>query len=287
MKNNTKLIMETWRRFLKEEEESMSGKTPLPGEAPFEKEQPVSHDEHLGSSDPYNFSDLGPEESSYDDDYEDLPGDLPGDFETMHDEIDDLVRQGMPRNEIEAKYPQFSPAQLDAIYANFYDMQSLAAEERDELNDPDIDEFGNKQENPFADEDGPYWKLITMKYPKFYENSKLPVILSKFAPIDIWAITLGPWVFCRGELSERTKRHEAIHYLQYRELWFVGFLLVYLFDYLWAAIISKKGFSRDSYLAIRFEQEAWSCDDFEDYIEKRKKFAWAKYPLGGEKNEQQ
>ena len=126
-----------------------------------------------------------------------------------------------------------------------------------------------------------------MKYPKFYENSKLPVILSKFAPIDIWAITLGPWVFCRGELSEKTKRHEAIHYLQYRELWFIGFLLIYLFDYLWAAIISKKGFSRDSYLAIRFEQEAWSCDDFEDYIENRKKFAWAKYPLGGEKNEQQ
>ena len=122
-----------------------------------------------------------------------------------------------------------------------------------------------------------------MKYPKFYENSKLPVILSKFAPIDIWAITLGPWVFCRGELSEETKCHEAIHYLQYRELWFIGFLLIYLFDYLWAAVLSKKGFTREAYLSIRFEQEAWSCDKTEDYLEKRKPFAWKDYPLGGKK----
>jgi hypothetical protein len=121
-----------------------------------------------------------------------------------------------------------------------------------------------------------------MKYPKFYENSKLPVVLSKFVPIEIWAITIGPWVFCRGELSEKTKRHEAIHYLQYRELLFIGFLLVYLFDYLWAAIIKRKGFTRNSYLSIRFEQEAWHCDDYEDYLENREPYAWKNYSLGGE-----
>ena len=120
-----------------------------------------------------------------------------------------------------------------------------------------------------------------MKSPKFYENSKLPKFLSKFAPIDIWAITLGPFVFCRGELSEKTKRHETIHFLQYKELFYIGFLAIYLFDYLWAAIVKKKGFSRESYLSIRFEQEAWERDDQEDYIPKREKFAWKKYPLGG------
>ena len=124
-----------------------------------------------------------------------------------------------------------------------------------------------------------------MKYPKFYENSKLPVILSKFAPIDIWAITLGPWIFCRGEMSKETKRHETIHYLQYKELFFIGFLCIYLFDYLWAAILSRKGFSSDSYLSIRFEQEAHSCDKIENYLEIRQKFAWRKYPLGGSKKE--
>lgn len=120
-----------------------------------------------------------------------------------------------------------------------------------------------------------------MSFPKFYENSKLPVILSKFAPIEIYAITLGPWIFCRGELSEKTKRHETIHYLQYRELWFIGFIVVYLFDYLWAAIIKRKGFTRNAYLSIRFEQEAWNCDEIEDYLENREKFAWLNYSLGG------
>jgi hypothetical protein len=121
-----------------------------------------------------------------------------------------------------------------------------------------------------------------MKSPKFYENSKVPSILSKMSPIDIWAITLGPFVFCSGILSEKTKRHETIHYLQYKELWFFGFVFVYLFDYLWAAVLCRKGFTRESYLSIRFEQEAWNCDDFEDYISNRKKFAWKSYHLGGE-----
>jgi len=120
-----------------------------------------------------------------------------------------------------------------------------------------------------------------MKEPKFFENSKIPVYLSKFAPIEIWAITLGPFVFCKGELSEKTKRHETIHFQQYIELWYVGFIIYYLFDFLYAAIISRKGFTRDAYLSIRFEQEAWECDDDENYLEKREKFAWKKYPLGG------
>ena len=124
-----------------------------------------------------------------------------------------------------------------------------------------------------------------MTSPKFFENSRIPKFLSKFAPIEIWAITLGPFVFCRGTLSKKTKRHETIHFMQYKELWFIGFLLIYLFDYFWAAFVSKKGFSRDSYLAIRFEQEAWECDDQEDYLEKREPFAWKKYPIGGPKKD--
>ena len=121
-----------------------------------------------------------------------------------------------------------------------------------------------------------------MKYPKFYENSKLPVILSKFAPIEIWAITLGPWIFCRGVMEESTKRHETIHYLQYRELFFIGFLFIYLYDFFYAALIKKKGFTRKSYLSIRFEQEAWTHDSDPEYLDKRETFAWRKFPKGGE-----
>ena len=38
--------------------------------------------------------------------------------------------------------------------------------------------------------------------PFFIENSKVPVVLSYFAPIDIWAITLFFLVFCKGNLQE-------------------------------------------------------------------------------------
>ena len=120
-----------------------------------------------------------------------------------------------------------------------------------------------------------------MKFPIFIEDSKIPAWLSKIAPIDIWAITLGPLVICRGKLSEQTKRHETIHYFQYKELWFVGFLIVYLLDFLYAAIITKKGFTREAYLAIRFEQEAWDKDDDLDYLPNRKEYAWKSYKLGG------
>ena len=118
--------------------------------------------------------------------------------------------------------------------------------------------------------------------PWLFEHSKVPVILSKFAPIEISAITLFCFVFSRAEIGEKTKRHETIHFQQYLETFVIGFLLVYLFDYLYSAIIKKKGFTRDSYLAIRFEQEAWECDDFTQYLETRKRFSWLDYPLGGE-----
>ena len=121
-----------------------------------------------------------------------------------------------------------------------------------------------------------------MNQPKFYENSRLPKFLSKFAPIEIWAITLGPFVFCSGVLSDKTKRHETIHFFQYKETLWIGFLLIYIFDFLWAAIVKKKGFSRKAYLSIRFEQEAWHCDDYVDCLENREPYAWKNYPLGGE-----
>lgn len=119
--------------------------------------------------------------------------------------------------------------------------------------------------------------------PLFFEDSKVPVWLSKFAPIEINAITLFCFVFSRGKIAEKTKRHETIHFQQYLETFVIGFLLIYLFDFLYAAIIKKKGFTREAYLAIRFEQEAWECDDYINYLSIRKRFAWwSGYPLGGE-----
>lgn len=128
---------------------------------------------------------------------------------------------------------------------------------------------------------GVFQMLKNLK-PIFVENSKVPAFLSRFAPIEISAITLFFLVFSRGEISEETKRHETIHFQQYLETFVIGFLLIYLYDYFYSAFVKKKGFSRDSYLAIRFEQEAWTQDKDVDYLKTRKRFSWLKYPLGGE-----
>ena len=108
-----------------------------------------------------------------------------------------------------------------------------------------------------------------MKLPLFYENSKIPVILSYFAPIEIGAITLGPFVFSRGVMSDVTKNHEAIHWEQYKELFIIGFLVMYLFFWVRGLIRYKDG--KIAYAMIPFEQEAYACDQDMVYILNRKK----------------
>ena len=110
--------------------------------------------------------------------------------------------------------------------------------------------------------------------PKFIENSNLPVWLSKFSPIDIWAISLAFWVHCRGELSKTTKRHETIHFQQYLELAFVGFLILYP---LYWIINLLRGQSRsEAYYNIPFEREAYANADHPYYLLNRKRYCWLK-----------
>ena len=113
--------------------------------------------------------------------------------------------------------------------------------------------------------------------PLFIENSKIPVWLSYLAPIDIGAITLGPVVISRGEMSEQTKRHETIHFQQYLELAFVGFLVMYVGFWIWN--LMKGNSPRDAYYKIPFELEAYANDANENYLEERKRYAWTYYTL--------
>ena len=105
-----------------------------------------------------------------------------------------------------------------------------------------------------------------------FENSWLPAFLSRFAPIKIGAITLFPFVFSRGEMSEKTKRHETIHFQQYLETAVVGFLVLYLWDYVISLLGGLRG--PEAYRNIRAEIEAWDNDDDKDYLENRKRWSW-------------
>lgn len=111
--------------------------------------------------------------------------------------------------------------------------------------------------------------------PKFIENSRLPVWLSRVAPIEIWAINLGFWVWCRGELSEETKRHETIHFQQQLEMLFVFFFAFYIFFWMLGLVVYRD--AEKAYKELPFEREARCHESSEKYLSERKRFSWVKH----------
>ena len=114
-----------------------------------------------------------------------------------------------------------------------------------------------------------------LKFPIFFENSKIPVILSYVSPITIGAITIGPLVFSRGQMPEVTKNHESIHWAQYKETLILGFLFLYAFFWLWGLLKYRNG--AKAYAQIPFEQEAYQHDEDWVYLLNRKRYSWRKY----------
>jgi len=111
--------------------------------------------------------------------------------------------------------------------------------------------------------------------PIFIENSKIPVLLSKIAPIEIGAISLAGLVFSRGYMSPVTKRHETIHFQQQLEMLFIPFFLLYGFFWLKAMIKHRDG--KAAYYVNPFEKEAYINETDENYLQNRKRFAWKDY----------
>jgi hypothetical protein len=111
-----------------------------------------------------------------------------------------------------------------------------------------------------------------MPLPIFVENSRIPVWLSKFSPIDIGAISLGPFVISRGKFNTKTRIHETIHYKHWVELGFVGFLILY--PAFWIVNLMRGMSGPDAYFNIPFEIEAYDNQGDLGYIFRRKPFAW-------------
>ena len=49
-------------------------------------------------------------------------------------------------------------------------------------------------------------KSIKLWEPWYFENSKLPVLLSKIYRMEVAAFSAAFWVFARGEMSDKTRR---------------------------------------------------------------------------------
>ena len=114
-----------------------------------------------------------------------------------------------------------------------------------------------------------------MNLPIFFENSKVPVLLSKIAPIEINALSFFIFVFARSTLDERVRRHETIHYKQQLEMLFVFQWIMYGYFHLKGLLSGLKG--SEAYYMNPFELEAYDNDETIDYLIKRKPYAWLKY----------
>ena len=108
------------------------------------------------------------------------------------------------------------------------------------------------------------------------QNTMTKVIINKIFPVKGFsAITIWPFIFARHELSEKTMRHERIHYRQQIEMLL---LLVYLWSGLeWVFRIIKYRNADKAYMNISFEREAYANENDSDYLKNRKIFAWIKY----------
>jgi len=113
-----------------------------------------------------------------------------------------------------------------------------------------------------------------MKFPIILENSRIPKVLSVF--INIWAITLWPFIVCRGKMSEVTLNHEKIHIRQQAEMLVIGFYIAYAYYWLRARLYYHLD-NHTAYMAIPFEIEAYDMEENFDYLKSRKWFAWWDY----------
>tara|TARA_R110000824_G_scaffold67377_2_gene174449 strand:+ start:5784 stop:6140 length:357 start_codon:yes stop_codon:yes gene_type:complete len=113
--------------------------------------------------------------------------------------------------------------------------------------------------------------------PIVYENSIIPVWLSKIAPIDIWAVSFFIFVFCRGKISEATRTHETIHFQQQLELLFIFQWILY--GVFWLMGLIKYKSAKEAYYRNPFEQEAYTNELNTNYLENRNRFSWWKYKV--------
>ena len=122
-------------------------------------------------------------------------------------------------------------------------------------------------------------------FPIFFENSKVPDLLSKIAPFKVGGVAFFLFVWTRGVASPRLRAHEITHWKQQVEgLFAVQWALYAIF---WAVLLifhsvfSSKSSMSATYLAYRmspFEIEAYDNQSDPTYNDQvRKPYAWVKY----------
>ena len=93
------------------------------------------------------------------------------------------------------------------------------------------------------------------------------------------AITLLKWIVVRLEAKDRftavAYNHEYIHYAQEKELLFIGFYILYAFEFILALLWFMNW--HKAYRNVSFEREAYCHQDDLNYLRHRKHFAWKNF----------
>lgn len=105
----------------------------------------------------------------------------------------------------------------------------------------------------------------------------MKVVYNKFIPFKgFCAINLFGVLFARREckpVAPHVVNHEKIHTAQMKELWYVGFYVAYLFEWLYRLVFHTE----TAYKGISFEAEAYANQYDFNYLKTRKRFAqWRK-----------
>lgn len=109
----------------------------------------------------------------------------------------------------------------------------------------------------------------------------MKVIYNRLIPFrGFKAVNLFGAVFVREgqRLTRADCNHEAIHTAQMRELWYAGFYIAYLLEWLWRLVFR----TRTAYRGISFEREARANERRAAYLKTRRRFAMWRKKGGGE-----
>lgn len=87
------------------------------------------------------------------------------------------------------------------------------------------------------------------------------------------AINIFGFLFTKGDLSEVEINHEKIHTVQQKELLWIPFYILYVFEYLLVRLFSWCNHSY-AYHDISFEEEAFRNENNSEYLKTRKYYSW-------------
>ena len=104
-------------------------------------------------------------------------------------------------------------------------------------------------------------------------------IWSKINNMYVYGVTILIVIIMRKDDGSKKwlkyLNHENIHVRQSLETFIIGFILIYLINYIINLFLYKS--HKEAYLNVIFEKEAFDNDDDLFYLDERKLYAWLNY----------